>query len=163
MKKPNLKKYVLILSFLSIVFSSESINAQSDKDNINQHKIEYSEFLDPVLEMPRFPGCENYITHAQKDSCSKEKLMEYLYTNLIYPDKAKHNKTKGTVVIQFKIMADGSIKNIKLARDIGDGCGNAALKVFEDMSHMQEKWIPGIQNGRKVDVLYTVPVKFNLQ
>lgn len=52
MKKRNLKKYVLILSFLSIVFSSESINAQSDKPNTNENKINGYEITKVAEEMP---------------------------------------------------------------------------------------------------------------
>ena len=121
-----------------------------------------SEIWSIVQQMPRFPGCEELQTLREKNECSNQKFMEYIYENLEYPEEAIKNKTEGRVVMRFTVTKDGSIKNVKILRDIGNGCGEAAKKVILSMNNMEQKWIPGSQGGRKVNVYFTVPVIFKL-
>jgi len=69
--------------------------------------------------------------------------------------------TAGQVVIQFIIEKDSSIKNIEITRDIGNGCGQAAVDVVESMNNMTKKWRPGYHKGKPVRVKYTLPVNFS--
>lgn len=116
-----------------------------------------------VEEMPRFPGCEDLGgTTAQKNSCSKEKMMDYVLENLKYPTEAKANRTEGKAVVQFIVTKTGVLENIQVINDPGNGCGKAAKAVFESMNRMDKKWIPGKQRGKAVDVQLKVPVKFKL-
>ena len=163
MKKRNLYNCVFLILCLSIVFSSESINAQSDKPNTNENKINGYEITKVVEEMPRFPGCEDKKSLKEKEDCSKTKFLEYIFTNLKYPPKARSRRTQGQTVLQFVVKEDGTIDNITIIRDIGDGCGEAVKKVIESMNKMQERWIPGKNVGKNVNALYTIPVKFKLQ
>jgi len=66
-------------------------------------------------------------------------------------------------VIQFVVEKDGSVAETRVVRDIGAGCGTAALKVVDAMNNMPQKWTPGKQRGRPVKVLYTLPVRFKLE
>ena len=122
------------------------------------------EIFKVVEQMPRFPGCENSGgTNAEKAKCAEGKLLQYIYKNLKYPAIARENGVEGTCVIQFVVDKDGSVKQVKLARDIGAGCGEAARKVVEAMNNMPEKWTPGKQRGRSVKVYYTLPIRFKLE
>jgi protein TonB len=120
------------------------------------------EIFKVVENMPRFPGCDSG-TDKEKDECSKKKLLEYIYANLKYPAIAKENGVEGQVVLQFVVDRDGGIADVKIVRDIGAGCGEAAQTVVTKMNNMGQKWVPGKQGGRPVRVLYTLPVKFKLQ
>lgn len=163
MKKRNLSYYVFLVFCLSIVFSSESINAQSDKSNTNENKINDYEITIFVEEMPRFPGCEDKNSLKEKEDCAKTKMLEYIYRNLIYPPKARKRRTEGQTVLQFVVKKDGSIDQVRVIRDIGDGCGDAVKKIIESMNHMKERWVPGKKDGKNVHSLCTIPVKFSLQ
>ena len=66
-------------------------------------------------------------------------------------------------VLQFVVSEKGEVKDVKVVRDIGAGCGDAAQKVVEAMNDLPQKWTPGRQRGRPVKVLYTLPVKFRLE
>ena len=113
--------------------------------------------------MPRFPGCENLdISNEEKDKCANEKMLKYVYSNLKYPEKAKQDHTEGTCVIQYTVNINGELTDIILARDIGNGCGEEALRVIKSMNNMESKWIPAKQNGMTTSVIYTFPVKFKL-
>ena len=116
-----------------------------------------------VEQMPRFPGCESEPGDERaKELCAKDKMLEYVYSNLVYPEKAKLNGVEGTVVTQFTVETSGFIADIKIVRDPGAGCGEAAKAVLESMNSLPEKWTPGMQRGRPVKVQYTFPVRFKL-
>ncbi len=119
---------------------------------------------DIVEEMPRFPGCEDIdLLRAEKESCAQSKLLEYVYSNVKYPSIARENNIQGLVVAKFVVAQDGSIQKIQIVKDIGGGCGNEVERVIESMNIMEKKWRPGRQQGRKVKVMFTLPVKFTLQ
>lgn len=114
-----------------------------------------------VEQMPRFPGCEDMKASKHEiEICSKQKMLEYIYENLEYPQEAKKNEIEGTVVVRFTVAKDGHIRDIRLTEDIGYGCGEAAIKVFQSMNDLPERWSPGLQRQKPVAVLYTVPVRF---
>ena len=77
---------------------------------------------------------------------------------MVYPKIAKESGITGTVYVQFVVEANGSISNVKLARGIGGGCDEEAMRVVKAMP----KWKPGKQNGRPVRVSFTLPIKFLL-
>ncbi|MFZ1457552.1 MAG: TonB family protein, partial [Saprospiraceae bacterium] len=126
-------------------------------------KKDNGELFRVVEQMPRFPGCENINSDKEKEDCAKTKLLEYIYKNLKYPAEARKKNIEGQVVVQFVIKPDGLIKDVKVVRDIGEGCGSEVKTLIEGMNKMAVRWIPGKQRGKYVNVLYTLPVKFALQ
>jgi len=115
-----------------------------------------------VEQMPRFPGCENEPSQFEKKDCSNRKMLDYIAKHLKYPSEAKDKSIEGTVVAQFTINKDGSVSDINIIRDIGGGCGQAVIEMLKTMNDMPEKWLPGKQAGKNVNVLYTLPVKFKM-
>ena len=114
-------------------------------------------------EMPRFPACETAdISKDEKESCAKKALMSYVYKHVKYPNVARQNGIEGTVVVQFVVDQDGSITAVDVKRDIGGGCGQEVQRLLTDMEGNVGPWVPGRQQGRKVKVLFTLPVKFAL-
>ena len=99
-----------------------------------------------VEEMPTFPGGD-------------KALYEFLAKNIKYPAVAKDNGIEGKVYIKFVVNEDGSVSQVQLARGIGGGCDEEAMRVVKDMP----KWKPGKQRGKNVKVWYTLPVYFKLQ
>lgn len=96
--------------------------------------------------MPSFPGGDRA-------------LRKYLAKNIHYPQAAKGKEVEGRVYIQFIVEEDGSLSNLKIMRGIGYGCNEEALRVVKAMP----SWKPGEQAGRKVPVIYTLPIRFSLQ
>jgi len=60
----------------------------------------------------------------------------------------------GKVYVTFVVEKDGSLTDIKVVRDIGFGTGKEAIRVLKSCP----KWNPGEQNGKKVRVLYSLPI-----
>ncbi len=71
-----------------------------------------------------------------------------------YPDAALQQGIKGSVLVSFVVERDGSLTDLKIVRDLRYGTGEEALRVLRKA----KKWSPGIQNGRKVRVSYTLPI-----
>lgn len=99
-----------------------------------------------VEKQPEFPG-------------GPEKLNRYLSEKLQYPAEARENSISGTVFIQFVIDKTGTVANAKILRGIGYGCDEEALRVIKAMP----RWKPAEQRGKPVNVLFNLPVKFNLE
>lgn len=124
---------------------------------------EIEEIIGIAEIMPRFPGCENLSgSNKEKKVCADKKMLEYIYSKLHYPQMARSNGIEGTVVVQFVVNKEGSVSDINVVRKLGAGCDEAAAKVISDMNKLPERWTPGKQRGRKVKVMYTLPIKFKL-
>lgn len=121
---------------------------------------EEEELYKVVEEMPIFAGCDEFEGDKMaKRKCGEEKMLQFIYKNLKYPDGARKKKVDGMVVVQFTIGKNGAVRNAKVVRNIGEGCGEAALEVVNAMP----TWTPGKQRGKPVAVLYTLPVRFKLE
>ena len=101
-----------------------------------------------VEEMPRFPGGE-------------QKLMEYIKSNLNYPEKYKDAKAEYRCFISFVVSEDGSVTNVEMRKPIPskDDLNNEAMRVVKAMP----KWEPGKMDGKPVKVHYMLPVTFKFK
>lgn len=84
--------------------------------------------------------------------------IKFLIGNLKYPQIAKEKNIQGTVYISFVVEGNGSLSNINIARSLGNGFDEEAIKVVK----LMPKWNPGIQNGKAVRVRVNMPVKFSM-
>lgn len=155
---------ILILSLLISSCESNVVNESATAPIVDAEAYPSNEIFRVVEVMPRFPGCEDTdLSDADKKSCSDKKLLNYLYTNLSYPEEARKKGIQGKVYVQFVVEKDGSISDINLARGIGGGCDEAAIAVLDKMNEDEITWQPGLQKGTPVRVLYTLPVSYQLE
>jgi len=87
-----------------------------------------------------------------------QKFYDFLGNKIKYPNAAKEAGTQGKVIMTFVVEKDGSLTDIKVLREPGNGLGDEATRVMK----LAPKWKPGIQNGKPVRVQYTIPVNFSL-
>lgn len=99
-----------------------------------------------VEQVPAFPG-------------GNDALFAYLQKNIKYPPIARENGIEGKVFLSFVVDKSGQIRDIKVKRGIGGGCDEEAVRVVRNMP----SWKPGKQNGKEVNVMFTLPIKFTLQ
>lgn len=99
-----------------------------------------------VEQMPTFPDGE-------------AAMMKYIREHVRYPAIAKENGIEGTVVIQFVVTSSGDINRVQVARGIGGGCDEEAVRVVKSMPN----WKPGKHNGKAVPVSFTLPIRFKLE
>jgi protein TonB len=87
---------------------------------------------------PEFPG-------------GMAKFYKYVGDNYRAPDE---EGLKGKIYVTFVVEQDGSLTDIKVLRDIGYGTGKEAIRVLD----RSPRWNPGVQNGKPVRVLYSLPI-----
>jgi protein TonB len=80
-----------------------------------------------------------------------EKFYKFIGKNFQVPEE---EGLKGKIFVTFVVEKDGSLTDIKVLRDIGYGTGKEAIRVLKSCP----KWNPGEQNGKKVRVLYSLPI-----
>ncbi len=98
-----------------------------------------------VEEMPKFPGGE-------------QALMSYLRENIKYPLEEASKKIEGNVIVRFIVDKEGKVKDATVLRKVNDGLDAEALRVVNGMPD----WIPGKQDGKNVNVYFTLPIMFKL-
>lgn len=84
-------------------------------------------------------------------------LQDFIKENLEYPRQAQLSNIQGTVVLSFVVEPSGLMTNIGVAKSVGGGCDQEAIRVLE-----QIKWYPGKYDGKLARVKMTFPVYFIL-
>jgi TonB family protein len=125
---------------LSCVYIYEKGKIVSSNSDQPRH-----ETFTSVNVVPEFPG-------------GIEGFFDFVNHNLKYPSLARRNGIQGRVIVNFVVEGDGTLSSIKVAKGIGDGCDEEAIRIIK----LSPPWKPGSQNGKPVRVLYTVPIGFSL-
>lgn len=125
------------LLFLAIVFFA--IQHASAQGTINESNEIYN--TAGIDVKPNFPG-------------GIERFYKFIGSNFRVPEK---EGLKGKVYVSFVVEKDGTLADIKVMRDIGFGTGEETIRVLK----LSPNWIPGEQNGKKVRVLYSLPISIS--
>ncbi len=86
-------------------------------------------------------------------------LSDYISKNVKYPLKAEENGIQGRVIVTLIITKEGKVTNPKIVKSVDPSLDKEALRVVRTLPD----WIPGRQNGKAVNVLFTIPVTFRLK
>ena len=121
-----------------------------DIADLQEHKAVVAEpvkeqVLEHVEQMPEFPG-------------GTAALLTYLSQNIKYPAAAADNGISGRVMLRFVVNKAGEVSDITVLSGVDPLLDKEAIRVVKTMP----KWIPGKQNGKAVNVYFTVPVVFRL-
>ncbi|MEO1049790.1 MAG: energy transducer TonB [Bacteroidota bacterium] len=79
--------------------------------------------------------------------------------NIQYPRPARKAGIQGRVYVQFVVEKDGTLTDVQLAKGIGMGCDEEAIRVIKEAG---VKWAPGRQRGNPVRVRMIIPIFFKL-
>jgi protein TonB len=83
----------------------------------------------------------------------------FLRKNLKYPRQATRMDIDGRVFLSFVVDQSGKISDIRVARGIGGGCDEEAVRVLEN----SPRWSPGMQRGRAVKSRMSLQIVFKLK
>jgi TonB family protein len=168
------KTQCLFLIIFNLVFISSKISA----GNLNVFCVEFVNATDtiPGLQneeivykkadiMPRFykAECEILASDPLKEECSKKALLKFIYDQIEYPEVALRSGLEGNTVVQFIVRRSGMVTDINIVRELGLGCGEETKRVIELMTANNHFWVPGVKDGRPVDVSYTLPIRFAIK
>ena len=83
-----------------------------------------------------------------------EKFYKFIGKNFKVPNE---EGLVGKIFVTFVVEKNGSLSDIKVIRDMGYGTGKEAIRVLR----RSPKWNAGEMNGKKVRVLYSLPIPVN--
>jgi TonB family protein len=98
-----------------------------------------------VDEMPAFPG-------------GLQALLDFIRTNLSYPQDAQNNGIQGRVVLSFVVRTDGKLSDVQVRRSVNPELDAEAIRLIGIMPD----WTPGKMEGKAVNCKYTLPINFRL-
>ncbi|MDI6400673.1 energy transducer TonB [Balneolaceae bacterium ANBcel3] len=111
----------------------------------------------PLAELSHYEMAEEEVYRIVDEMPEIVGGIEKIYDHLRYPEQAVSEKIEGRVVVQFIVEANGSVRDPEVLRDIGGGCGEAAVAAIR-----QVEFRPGVQDGQNVPVIFAIPVTFQL-
>lgn len=128
---------------------------QSPSVDVDPYDIEpfEPEPTEPEVVTTQFPSVQPEFIGGQ------DAMYKFLGENINYPAIARDNGIEGKVYLQFIVNTDGTISDVKLLRAQNELLVKEAIRVVKKMP----KWKPGRQGGRKVRVIYTLPIQFALK
>jgi len=149
MKKP----ITIVLLALSVIFHPAAGHSQDTSG--------HSQDTPKVNSQTDAPNGDKTYTKVEIESSfpgGSSAWLQFLQQHLVYPNKAVRKKIEGTVVVQFIVDKDGSVYDMKALT--GDPLlQEAALKAMANTP----RWIPAMQDGRKVKSYKKQPIIFRLQ
>lgn len=85
-----------------------------------------------------------------------EKFMNYVSSQIIYPEGEFINHLTGDVYVQFYINKNGELKIVKILKGADPVLNNEAIRAI----NTSPLWTPGMINGKPVSVMFVLPIAF---
>ena len=83
--------------------------------------------------------------------------MASIQSKMTYPESAREAGVEGRVFLHFVVNEQGNVQDIMVARGIGSGCDEEAVRVVSEA-----KFTPGMQDGKPVKVRMAMPITFKI-
>jgi len=112
-----------------------------------------------IENVPIYPGCESAGNNAAKKKCMSSKIQKFVQKKF-NTDLASDLGLEGIqqIYVQFKIDKTGNITNVQ-ARAPHPKLKQEAIKTIKALPKMT----PGKQRGQAVGVLYSLPIRFQIE
>ncbi|TYA55175.1 energy transducer TonB [Formosa maritima] len=111
-----------------------------------------------VEQVPIFPGCEDAITNEARRQCMSDKISSHIQKKFNIGIAERIGLLgEQKIYVMFKIDKQGNVENIKSNSKINQ-LNEEAERVISTLPQM----IPGKQKDKNVEVMYNVPIKFNI-
>lgn len=133
-----MKKLILMLLMAECCL----MTAHAQKTVVSQTN---QKVFDTVEQMPEYPG-------------GMQAMIEFLQTNMKYPEDAAKQKVEGRVMVQFVVETDGSVSDVHVAKQVFPSLDAEAVRVVQAMP----KWTPGKEKGKVVRAKYNLPIVFRM-
>ena len=144
-------------------FITEIINIIPENTDIDTNEYYVAQYTDdPIIyDVPDEPDDEPIYNPSKKSVFPGgfSALQKFIVNHTEYPIPAKENNIQGTVFLRFEVTKTGKIGKVSvLNTKIDRLLQNEAVKVIKTLPEFK----PGMQNGKPVNVWFSVPVSFKL-
>jgi len=138
-------KKISILLLLCLPFFASAQDKVDEKMLKPSDTAEKDKVVTFTETMPEFPG-------------GTEALYRYISKEVKYPENLKKLKIEARVISRFIINKEGEIENIQIVNKVEKEFAEETVRVLSKMP----KWSPGLQMGKPVNVIFTLPISFKL-
>ncbi len=111
----------------------------------------------PQIQKPFLKGCQGYYG-LNVYACTESSLIKQVYNQLKYPTEARQMGIEGAVLVQWEVMPDGSVQNLRVPQALSDEIENECLRVLNYMS----EWVPAHKDGIPIKWPMSLPINFKL-
>jgi TonB family protein len=101
---------------------------------------------------------EHYGTVQASYSAGNQTFFDMLSRRIKMPDAAKEKGIKDNVELEFSILQDGALNDIKVKKSLGYGCDEEAIRVMKALGN----WSPARNKGKAYTSLNTILVAFGI-
>ncbi len=171
MKRTNSKplafvKYLMVIPMLAVLAllfgankgSMDILPAVSNEEaQATQDSIPFVTNV-TVDQLPVFKGCDD-LTGNERINCGYKRMLEFIYKRILYPKPAREREAEEEVIAQFTVDRNGNVSSANILQCEHPELGKAVLAVLKEMP----QWQPGMQNGKPVDVEFTLPVRYKIE
>ena len=98
-------------------------------------------------------------TIAEQMPSFKGNVNAWLSSHIQYPAVAAENGVQGRVIVKFVVTAEGYVRQAQVVRGVDSSLYREAVRVVNSMP----AWNPGMNNGKYVNVWFSLPLTFKLQ
>jgi len=131
-------KTILTLFLLLPLFSFSQEEETPDKSKSTTYNV--------VAVSPEYPG-------------GPSAMSQFIVDNFQYPEKAIKKNEQGTIWIEFVVRKSGDLSDIKVVKGVSRSLDAECVRIIA----LMPKWKPGEQEGKKVNVRYTIPIKAKME
>jgi protein TonB len=143
----------------------EIIELVSDNTEIDDSNLDFPEFdegqelnLNETFEDDQGDQIYVYVKNMPEFPGGDLALRKWIAQHINYPHEAKENGIEGTVYLRFEVTKTGAVGKVEIDKGADPLLDKEALSVIKELPNFK----PGEQNGKKVNVWYTIPVTFRL-
>jgi len=151
--EPGDKVYTSVQEYLDETKGEPSVSVTKYETEVNNLDLPFA----AIDKVPTYPGCEG-LSNEEAKICMSKKIQKLTAENFNTKVADKANLTgKQRIFVQFKIDKQGNVANVK-ARAPHPDLVTEALRVVNKIPQM----LPGEHRGKKVGVLYSLPIIFEI-
>jgi TonB family protein len=160
---------VPVLLGLVIVFST-SVNTGLANEDASTAQVVFNSGRPMPIVPPPVPPRIDTLTKSKEPVYEVAKtmpefnggfdaLVNYLVTNIKYPEDAKKNNIQGTVFVSFIVLKNGKVTDVSILKSANPALDDEALRVVKGMPD----WKPGLNDeGKPINVIFNLPINFKL-
>jgi len=152
--EPGDKVYTSVQEYLDETKGEPNVSITKNEKGGSNTDVPFS----VIDKVPTYPGCEG-LNNEEAKKCMSKKITQLVMENFNAKVADKDGLTgKQKIYVQFKIDKQGNVADAE-ARAKNTALEAEALRVINKLPKMQ----PGEQDGKKVGVLYSLPIIFEIK
>ncbi|MEO5601368.1 MAG: energy transducer TonB [Cyclobacteriaceae bacterium] len=151
----------------TVVLTATERKAKLDKERAERLELRKIEFDKLAESSPTYTNASGKIVFYKSEIApsfngGEKAMMEFLRDNVKFPKEAEEKDLEGTVFVDFVVAANGIVREVEVTDEtsmsVDQSFRTEAIRVVTSMPN----WIPGSQQGKPVDVKFTIPITFQM-